>query len=71
MRTDPNIPDPDAFYAAVLAANDGLSEVDSLAFSLRLCLLLANQIGDQAVLMEAVALAANKPTGGEGEPPPP
>jgi hypothetical protein len=61
MRTDPNIADPDAFYAAVLAANEGLSEADSLAFTLRLCLLLANQIGDQAVLMEAVALASEQP----------
>ena len=58
MRTDPNIPDGDSFYAALLAANEGRSPADSLAFTLRLCLLLANQVGDQAVLMAAVAEAA-------------
>lgn len=57
MRTDPNIPDPDAVYAAILAANEGLSEAESLRFALRLALLLANQIGDQAVLMEAIEAA--------------
>ncbi|MBD0273044.1 MAG: DUF2783 domain-containing protein [Acetobacteraceae bacterium] len=57
MRTDLNIPDPDAFYEALLAANEGLSERESLAFALRLVLLLANQIGDQAVLMAALAVA--------------
>ena len=61
MRTDPNIPDPDAFYAAVIAANEGRSDVESQSFTLRLCLLLANQIGDQSVLMDAIA-AAQKET---------
>lgn len=55
MRTDPNIADPDAFYEAVLAANEGRSEAESLRFALRLCLLLANQVGDQDVLMQCVA----------------
>ena len=57
-RPDPNIPDGDAFYAALLAANEGRSAVESLAFTLRLCLLLANQVGDQAVLLAAVRAAA-------------
>ena len=57
MRTELNIPDPDAFYEALLAANEGLSERESLAFALRLALLLANQIGDQAVLTAAVVAA--------------
>jgi Protein of unknown function (DUF2783) len=63
MRTEPNIPDPDAFYEALLVANEGLSERDSLAFALRLTLLLANQIGDQAVLMAAVAAAKQERPG--------
>jgi hypothetical protein len=62
MRLDPNIADPDAFYAALLAANEGRSEAESLAFVLRLCLLLANQIGDQHVLMSLVAEAALQET---------
>ena len=57
MRTDPNIPDPDAFYEAIVMANEGRSDAEGLAFALRLCLLLANQVGDQAVLMRAVAEA--------------
>ena len=57
MRLDPNIGDPDGFYEAVLAANEGRSLEDSLQFTLRLCLLLANQVGDQRVLLDAVAAA--------------
>lgn len=57
MRLDPNIADPDGFYAALIEANEGRSLEDSLQFTLRLCLLLANQVGDQRVLMEAVEAA--------------
>ena len=62
MRLDPNIPDPDAFYEAIIEANEGRSDADSLQFTLRLCLLLANQVGNQAVLMDAVAEARKEPT---------
>ena len=61
MRLDPNIPDPDAFYEAVVAANEGRTQEDSLRFTLRLCLLLANQVGNQAALMAAVAEAGKDP----------
>jgi hypothetical protein len=57
MKTGPNIPDPDAFYEALLAATEGLSESESEAFLLRLVLLLANQVGDQPALLEAIAAA--------------
>lgn len=57
MRTDPNVPDPDGFYEAIVAANQDLTAEESVAFALRLALLLANQIGDQAVLESAVAAA--------------
>lgn len=57
MRTDPNIPDADGFYEAVITANDGLSDAESDAFMLHLALLLANQIGDQQVLLDAIAAA--------------
>ena len=65
MRLDPNIPDPDAFYEAIVHANEGRPAEDSLQFTLRLCLLLANQVGDQQVLMEAVAEAARTETAKE------
>jgi Protein of unknown function (DUF2783) len=57
MKTTPNIPDPDGFYEALLAATQGLSETQSEAFLLRLVLLLANQVGDQRSLLETIAAA--------------
>jgi uncharacterized protein DUF2783 len=57
MKTEPNIPDPDGFYEALLAATEGLSERESEAFLLRLVLLLANQVDKQQVLTEAIAAA--------------
>jgi hypothetical protein len=57
MRTDLNIPDPDAFYEAILQANEDLTTEQSLAFVLRLALVLANQVGDQAALVDAIKAA--------------
>lgn len=53
----PNIPDPDSFYAELIATHDGLSEADSHALNARLILILANHIGDRAVLSKALAEA--------------
>jgi hypothetical protein len=58
MRNDPNISDPDGFYAALVAAHEGLTDAESAAINARLIFLLANQIGDQQVLLECVAAAA-------------
>jgi hypothetical protein len=63
MRTDPNIPDADGFYEALIAANDGLTDAESDAFFMRFALLLANQIGDQRVLLEAIGAARQMATG--------
>ncbi|WP_281260405.1 DUF2783 domain-containing protein [Phreatobacter cathodiphilus] len=49
--------DPDAAYRLLAAAQRGLSEAEAAAFQARLALILANQVGDQAVLAEAVELA--------------
>ena len=49
--------DPDGFYEALLDAHEGLSLEDSAALNARLILILANQIGDPAVLAQCVALA--------------
>ena len=57
MKTSLNIPDADAFYEALLAATQGLSDRESEAFLLRLILLLANQVGEQQALTEAIATA--------------
>jgi hypothetical protein len=63
MKTDPNIPDADCFYEALIAANDGLTDAESDAFFMRLALLLANQIGDQHVLLEAIGTARETVSG--------
>ena len=60
MKLDANITDPDGFYEALIKAHEGLSADDSAALNARLVFLLANQIGDQAILEQCVA-AARKP----------
>jgi hypothetical protein len=57
LITAPNLESPDDFYAALIAAHDGLSEDASHAFNARLVLLLANHIGSPDVLREALAAA--------------
>lgn len=57
LNTDPNIPDPDGFYAELLHAHDGLSDDESAALNARLILLLANQIGNRKLLSAALAAA--------------
>ena len=57
LVTRPNLPDPDAAHAEILAAHDGLTEAESAALNARLVLILANHVGDPAVLREALALA--------------
>lgn len=58
LITEPNIAGPDEFYAELLAAHEGRSKDDSDAFSARLIIILANHIGDRAVLSQALATAA-------------
>ncbi len=50
--------DGDAFYAALAKSLDATGDEGATALLSRLVLILANQIGDNAVLMEALALAA-------------
>jgi hypothetical protein len=47
----------DAAYEALIRAHRGLSDARSHALNARLVLILANHIGDLAVLQEAIALA--------------
>ncbi|MGC1503884.1 MAG: DUF2783 domain-containing protein [Sulfitobacter sp.] len=53
----PNITDPDGFYDDLLRAHAGLSDSESDAFNARLILMLANHIGDRAVLRAAIEAA--------------
>ena len=60
LNLEPNIPDPDGFYAELLAVHDGLSEAESHALNARLILILANHIGERSVLSEALSAAKRK-----------
>lgn len=57
LSTRSNFPDPDAAYRLVVEAHRGLGEQDSASVQAAALLLLANHIGDLAVLREALALA--------------
>lgn len=57
LNTQPNIADPDGFYEKLIGVHQGLSEEASDRLNARLILILANHIGDRAVLDEALSLA--------------
>ncbi len=50
--------DPDGFYAALVAAHEGLGDADSALLNARLVMLLANQVGDAATLQACIDAAA-------------
>ena len=54
LLTDPNIAAPDDFYEALVDMHRGLTEAESHLVNARLILLLANHVGDLAVLREAM-----------------
>jgi hypothetical protein len=62
LATTPNLSAPDDFYEALIDAHRELTTTQSQALNARLVLLLANHIGDLAVLREALAIA--RATGG-------
>ncbi|MCE8004736.1 DUF2783 domain-containing protein [Billgrantia ethanolica] len=57
LELNPNFTDPDAFYAALTELHRERSEAESERINARLILLMANHIGDQQVLEEALAIA--------------
>jgi len=58
LRTDPRIPDPDRFYAAMLDAHRDLDPAASRKLDAKLIILLANHIGEMGVLEQALAIAS-------------
>ena len=56
LVTDSRFPDPDVAYRALIEAYRGLSDEESAALNTRLVLILANHIGDQSVLQQALTL---------------
>jgi len=65
----PNIPDPDGFYAELLALHEGRDRAESDALNARLVLILANHVGDRGVLRDALTTAVTlaPPTAETGE----
>lgn len=57
LAREARLPDPDAAFRLLAQAHRDLGERESAALNARLVLILANQIGDEAILREAVALA--------------
>lgn len=57
LNIEPNLSAPDDFYEALLDIHRDLTEAESTLVNARLILLLANHIGDAAVLREAMQAA--------------
>ena len=57
LNVAPNLHAPDDFYEQLIAAHQGLDEAQSALVNARLVLLLANHVGDRAVLREALQAA--------------
>ncbi|MEN9550855.1 MAG: hypothetical protein RI896_796 [Pseudomonadota bacterium] len=58
MKTELNFQDADTFYDQLLNAHEGLSAEQSEQLNLRLILLLANQVGNAAVLRDCIESAS-------------
>ena len=58
LNLSPNIDGADDFYAELLATHEGLTNENSQALNARLILVLANHIGDRAILSNALKAAA-------------
>ena len=69
MKTSLNFQDADAFYENLLDAHHGLSREQSEAFNARLILLMANQLGDTALLLECITTASENPASQAGDRP--
>ncbi len=61
MKTTPNFQDADTFYERLLEAHSGLSREESELLNARLILILANQLGDSALLDDCIAAASTGP----------
>ena len=60
LRRTLNLARPDEVYNAIVDAHKGLDDAACRDFDARLILLLANHVGDEAVIREALREAANR-----------
>ncbi len=59
LRTEPQIEDPDDFYARLIDLHEGLSSGESNSLNCKLILLMANHIGDREALDELLDIGWN------------
>ena len=57
LNREPNIIDADGFYQELIESQRELSDAQADMMTTKLVLILANHVGDRAVLREAFALA--------------
>ncbi len=62
LITSPHLESADDFYEALIEAHHDMTAEASHAFNARLVLILANHIGSQDVLRQALAAARGEPT---------
>jgi hypothetical protein len=58
LKRNLNLARPDDVYNAIVDAHKGLDDEQARAFDAKLILLLANHVGDEAVIREALKEAA-------------
>ena len=71
LLTESRLPDPDRAYRMLIDAHRGLSDEASAALNTRLLLILANHLGDDEALADAVALAKRAGTPTDADEPAP
>jgi hypothetical protein len=59
LNHQPNIASPDSFYEELIHAQRDMNDEQADMLLAKLVLVLANHVGDRAVLSEAIALARN------------
>lgn len=57
LKLEPNIHDPDGFYQELIGVQRDLDDEQAAQFNARLLLVLANHVGDRAVLSAAMQVA--------------
>jgi hypothetical protein len=57
LTLEPNFANPDDFYERLIETHRGLTDAQSADVNAKLVLLLANHIGDMAVLEQAMTIA--------------
>lgn len=57
LCTTPNIAHPDDLYERLIGLHEGLDDQQSAVVNAKLIMLLANHVGDERVIGEAMAIA--------------